>query len=160
RANGLAPEEHWLLNAIVSDHPVPEAMFLQPRGFGNQVNDGSLLDVLTRAAADPATGQSVLRHLVEAGSVAFDNGAVHPDTSRRASRPMFDPLAWTSEQMQAEAVVSADKAQVGFVSAVTLENLLAPLERVDFVDVDIQFAEMQVIPPSVRLLRQKVKLLS
>src|SRR5262249_3913516 len=26
RANGLAPEEHWLLNAIVSDHPVPEAM--------------------------------------------------------------------------------------------------------------------------------------
>ncbi len=160
RANGLAPEEHWLLNAVVSAHPVPEAMFLSPRGFGNQVADASMVDVLTQAARDATSAEALVRHLVQAGAVRFENGAALPDGSRRVPAPPFDPIRWTSEQMQGEAIVDVGHASVGFVSALTLENLLAPLDRVDFVDVDIQFAEMQVIPPNVDLLARKVKLLS
>ena len=62
--------------------------------------------------------------------------------------------------MQAEAVILQDSHQLGFVSALTLADVLRPLDRVDFMDVDIQFAEIRVIPPSLDLLRRKVKLLS
>jgi hypothetical protein len=49
---------------------------------------------------------------------------------------------------------------IGFVSAVRLADILAPLPQVDFMDVDIQHAEIHVIPPSLGLLRRKVRLLS
>lgn len=51
-------------------------------------------------------------------------------------------------------------AEIGFVSAVTMETILAPLSHVDLMDVDIQFSEKTVIPPTLDLLRRKVKLLS
>jgi hypothetical protein len=58
------------------------------------------------------------------------------------------------------AVVPPGSGAIGFVSAITLADVLAPLPRVDFMDVDIQHAEIHVIPPSMGLLRRKVRLLS
>jgi hypothetical protein len=160
RANGLSPQDHWLLNAIVSERPVPECMYLQPRGFGNQVNDGSIGELLERTLRNEGTALAFARALVEAGGARIEDGRVVPDAERRRRRAFVEPASWTAEQMQAEAVVGQDSAQLGFVSALTLSDVLRPLDRVDFMDVDIQFAEIKVIPPSLEVLGRKVKLLS
>jgi hypothetical protein len=159
-SNGLAPDEHWILNAIVSDRPVPECMYLQPRGFGNQVDDTTIAQLLERTATSPGAALALARGLVDDGAVRIEDGRVLRDLDRRRPRAYRDPREWTAEQMQAEAVVRPESAQLGFVSALTLPDLLLPLERVDFMDVDIQFAEAKVIPPNLDLLRRKVKLLS
>jgi hypothetical protein len=159
-SNGLAPDEHWILNAIVSDRPVPECMYLQPRGFGNQVADTSIAQLLEKTLTSPAAALSFVRALIDNGGARIENGRVLPDLDRRRPRAFRDPREWTAEQMQAEAIVRPETAQLGFVSAYTLADLLLPLERVDFMDVDIQFAEARVIPPNLDLLRRKVKLLS
>ena len=159
-SNGLAPDEHWILNTIVSDRPVPECMYLQPRGFGNQVGDASISQLLEKTLTSPSAALALIRELIGNGAVRIENGRVLPDVDRRRPRPYRDPKDWTAEQMQAEAIVRTESAQLGFVSALTLADLLLPIERVDFMDVDIQFAEAKVIPPNLDLLRRKVKLLS
>jgi hypothetical protein len=159
-SNALSPDEHWILNAIVSDRPVPECMYLQPRGFGNQVDDTTIGQLLDKTLTTSTAALAFVRSLVENGSARIENGRVLPDLDRRRARIALDPREWTVEQMQAEAIVPVESAQLGFVSALTLPNLLLPLERVDFMDVDIQFAEAKVLPPNLDLLRRKVKLLS
>ena len=159
-SNGFSPDEHWILNAIVSDRPVPECMYLQPRGFGNQVNDTTIGQLLEKTLTNSTDALAFVRGLVDNGAIRIEDGRALPDLDRRRPRAYRDPREWTAEQMQAEAIVRPESAQLGFVSALTLPNVLLPLERVDFMDVDIQFAEAKVIPPNLDLLRRKVKLLS
>jgi hypothetical protein len=47
--------------------------------------------------------------------------------------------------------------EVKFVSAVTLRDLLAPFERVDLLEVDIQQSEANVFPPYMALVNRKVR---
>src|SRR6185503_12137822 len=133
-SNGLQPDEHWILNAIVSDRPVPECMYLQPRGFGNQVADTSIAQLLDRTLTAPADALAFVKSLIDDGGVRIEGGRVARDLDRRRPRAFKDPREWTAEQMQAEAVVGPESAQLGFVSAYTLADLLLPLERVDFMD--------------------------
>jgi len=135
-------------------------MYLQPRGFGNQMNDTSIAQLLEKTLTSSADALAFVRGLIDNGGVRIEDGVVLQDLDRRRPRAFRDPREWTAEQMQAEAIVRRESAQLGFVSAYTLPDLLLPLERVDFMDVDIQFAEARVIPPNLDLLRRKVKLLS
>ena len=50
-----------------------------------------------------------------------------------------------------------ESMEVEFVSAMRLGTILAPLPIVDLVDVDIQFAEEQVIPDAIEDIERKVK---
>jgi hypothetical protein len=158
-SNGLSPDGHWILNAIVSDRMVPECMYLQPRGFGNQVNDTSIPQLVEKSVTTPAAALEFARGLINDGGIRIENGRLSRDVDR-TPRTFRDPREWSVAQMQAEAVVRPESAEIGFVSAFTLPNLLLPIERVDFMDVDIQFAEAKVIPPNLELLGRKVKLLS
>ena len=47
--------------------------------------------------------------------------------------------------------------EIKLLSALTLRELLGPLERVDYLDADIQGAEIRVFHPFMDLLRKKVK---
>ena len=47
--------------------------------------------------------------------------------------------------------------EIKFVSAITLAELLAPFDRVDFVEADIQQSEIVVFPPCMNALRRKVR---
>ena len=160
RVNDLDPQRHWILNGIISDRPIPEIMNLRPWGFGNQLADAAVTELVEQAVREPATAALFGRYLTEAGSVLVQDGAVHADTTRRQVAPPPDLQGLAVEEVLATAVPRHAASQLGFVSALTLENVLAPLERVDFMDVDIQFAEIRVLPPSRELLRRKVKLLS
>ena len=43
------------------------------------------------------------------------------------------------------------------VSAVTLQDILGPFDSVDYVESDIQQSEILVFPPSMQLLKRKVR---
>ena len=47
--------------------------------------------------------------------------------------------------------------EVKFVSAVTLQDVLGPLDRVDLLEVDIQRSEAEIFPPAMGLLNRKVR---
>jgi hypothetical protein len=48
-------------------------------------------------------------------------------------------------------------AEIKLVSAITLGNLLAPFKRIDYLEADIQRAEMVSFPPFMDLLKRKVR---
>ena len=48
-------------------------------------------------------------------------------------------------------------AELRFVSSITLKQLLAPLDFVDYLEVDIQGAEIIILPPALDMLRRKVR---
>ena len=48
-------------------------------------------------------------------------------------------------------------AEIKLVSAVTLRDVLAPFELVDYLDFDIQQSEIIVFPPFLDLLKRKVR---
>ena len=78
-ANGLNPDDHWILNGIVSAEPVPELFFLQPRGFGNQMADASVIDVLSSLARDRDSAIDIFGRLSR-GGVAIKDGVAHRRT--------------------------------------------------------------------------------
>jgi hypothetical protein len=49
------------------------------------------------------------------------------------------------------------RGEVKFVSAVTLQDVLGPLDRVDLLEVDIQESEVNVFPPYMPLVDRKVR---
>jgi len=48
-------------------------------------------------------------------------------------------------------------AEIKLASAVTMKDLLAPFDKVDFIEADIQGAEMLAFPPNIDLLARKVR---
>jgi hypothetical protein len=50
-----------------------------------------------------------------------------------------------------------EAAEIKYVSAITLAELLGPFEKVDFLEADIQQSEILVFPPFIDLLRKKVR---
>jgi hypothetical protein len=48
-------------------------------------------------------------------------------------------------------------AEVKFVSAVTLNDILGPFDTVDYLEADIQQSEILVFPPFIDLLKRKVR---
>jgi hypothetical protein len=158
RSNDLDPDKHWIITGIVSAEPIPVPFFLRPHGFGNQANDPSILEVMAQAAGDQASAQNLLAHLCGRGVLIEDGRVV--EGWPRAPVDLNGFVDWSLEKMLNHTVTPAKTAEIGFVSALTLSNILVPLPYVDFMDVDIQHAEITVIPPSIDLLCEKVKLLS
>jgi hypothetical protein len=47
--------------------------------------------------------------------------------------------------------------EIKFVSAVTLRDVLTPIDRVDLLEVDIQRSEAEIFPPAMALVNCKVR---
>lgn len=166
-ANDLDPDKHWLLNGIVSDRPLPEMMYLQPLGFGNQIggfqcqiSDMSISKLLKKSIRNKQKALKFIRYLCTSGSVAIEHGKVLKDNTWKDQINVSDQSKMKIDQFLSTSVIKSEKAKIGFVSAYTLQNILLPLEKVDLMDVDIQYAEIKVIPPNLGLLKKKVKLLN
>ncbi len=52
---------------------------------------------------------------------------------------------------------SSESFEIQYVSAVTLDHILAPFERVDYLESDIQHSEVIVFPPAMQQLKRKVR---
>jgi hypothetical protein len=158
RTNGLDPNDHWIVTGFVSTETIPQPFYLQPKGFGNQVADPSVVEALTNAAKDVVTANDLLRHLTARG-VVLDRDKIIEGWPR-APIDINGFEGWSLEKIVEVGCSLSKPAEIGFVNAVTVETILAPLLHVDLMDVDIQFAEEKVIPQSLGLLRKKVKLLN
>lgn len=131
RKNGIDPDSNWMINCAVSDGADP-VLFLTGEGvfYNSIVGDHDREDIF-RQIADMNQATPVLRNLICAGRL----GANIPYKSQ-AGEHLHD---------------------MKYVSARPLTDILQPLETVDLLDVDIQGAEISVLPPALKVLNGKVK---
>lgn len=155
--NGVVPEDHWIVPAIVSADPVPKLFHLNPQGFGNSLFDQRLESVFKKLCAQGEDCAELLRLLSERGLRA-DTDNIWPDHDVRVS-PTLEPVPqWSVDKMIRES--RSNHRDFGFVNSLTLGDVLAPLPHVDFLDMDIQCGEATVVPASLVILSRKVRLLS
>jgi hypothetical protein len=136
RTNGIDPDAHWIVPMAVNDTADPVLFPVAPRAMGPQncfsTNERSMREFYCReiVAADKS-----------AEAVA--------DLMLRNSTGITIPgKSLTGEPMHAE---------VKYVSATTLDVLLGPFARIDYLEADIQQSETRVFPPFIDLLRRKVR---
>jgi hypothetical protein len=136
RDNGLDPAAHWLVPLAIGGNNEPVLFPIGAPGSGaqnavatnNRAAREYYVDVFTRAGSEPA-------------KIALRNLLLHNTTG-----------------LTRDLVEGHDfKAEIKLVSAITLHELLSPFERVDYLESDIQQSEIEVFPPFIDLLRQKVR---
>jgi hypothetical protein len=134
RTNSIDPDVHWLIPMAVSDTNDPVLFPIGAPGIGsnncfstNAPNSRKIYADLIIRDGDPG---ATLRSLLVCNTTGFMQ-PVHPD------------LPYMTE--------------VKVVSALTLEDLLSPFDRIDFIEADIQQSEIIVFPPFIDLLRKKVR---
>ncbi|HEY1793211.1 MAG TPA: hypothetical protein VGG34_09855 [Opitutaceae bacterium] len=134
RDNGIDPGQHWLLPLAMSDTNAPVFFPVGAPGYGAQ-NCYSTNEAAERRryveellAGGPA--QDALRRIV----LENRTGLMRTLNS--------DPAA---------------RVEIKLVGAITLSDLLAPLDFVDYLESDIQQSELIVFPPFIDLLGRKVR---
>ncbi len=130
-ANGIDPNDHWLINAAVSTDSDP-ILFMRGAGlYYNSAVTANDINNITSQIIDMGASEQVLKNLLSAGTC----GMKIPFNSA-AGQDLFDYT---------------------FVSAIPLNDILAPLPLVDLMDIDIQGAENTVIEPAIEMLNRRVK---
>jgi len=131
RDNGIDPNAHWLLPMAVSDSREPVLFPVGAPGIGsnnclstNMPNSRKIYADFIIRDGDP---NAALRSLLVDNTTGF-------------TQPVHPGMPYMTE--------------VKVVSAVTLEDLLGPFGRVDFIEADIQQSEIVVFPPFVDALRK------
>jgi len=131
RDNGIDPDRHWLINCALSDDNKPVLFPVGASGSGVN-NCIATNEAESRLSyAQELKAKPNLREIVH-------NLVVDGDTG----------IDWTMHGFQ---------ARIKFVSAITLKEVLAPLDRVDLLESDIQQSESVVFPPAMETIRAKVK---
>lgn len=130
QANGIDPAEHWLLNAFVSDKSHPLLFMI---GSGLYYN----------TAVTPQDIENVVEQVEQMGASSTVLGNV-----LRSGR------CGVQETYSSDA--GDHQFEFGFVSALTLPDILGPLPHVDLMDVDVQGAETTIFLPALEQLDRKV----
>ena len=138
--NGIDPAAHWFIPLAISDRNDPVFFTIGPRNLGSQ----NCFSTNERQARE-----HYFRYFQETGRTeqAFRNLVLTNSTGLLGRRSIGGEL--TFEENAA--------AQIKFVSAVTLGNVLGPFDVVDYLESDIQESEILVFPPFIDLLRKKVR---
>jgi len=134
RDNGIDPDRHWLINCAMSDsnEPVLYPVGAPGSGINNcfSTNHRESRRIYAEQLAQRPDIKDVVRNLIRSGCTGIE---IKP----------FPNLAFS--------------ADVKFVSAMTLADVLGPFERVDLLESDIQMSEAVVFPPAMDLIRARVK---
>ncbi len=131
RNNGIDPDAHWLINALVGTDTKPQVFMLGEGFYGNAIiSESDAIQFVENLQGD-ITPEQVLRSLLIHG--------------RCDVRQPFTVAGGTRE------------FDFGFVSSVPLRDILQPLDHVDLMDVDIQGGEREVLPSAIDVINKKVK---
>jgi FkbM family methyltransferase len=130
--NGINPDDHWIIQAVaaVDNEPV-----LFPVGA-------------------PGSGRN---SCVEVNAAPFRQTTI--DLLRRdnaCDRVLENILLHNSTGIVRDFGLGLS-GEVKFVSAVRLRDILAPLDRVDLLEVDIQRSEAEIFPSAMELVNRKVR---
>jgi hypothetical protein len=133
RDNGVNPDEHWLVPLALSHNHDPVFFPVGSPGSGAQ--------------NCYATNEQAAREAYVA--------ELERDDPVRALRNLVlnNTTGLSKELVEGERLF----AEIKMVSALTLREILAPFDRVDYVEADIQQSEILVFPPHIDLLRRKVR---
>lgn len=136
RDNGIDPEDHWVLEAALSDSNAPVVFPVGSPGSGTQ----------NCVFFNSPAGRTALAHQLEdqdqAGKVGRNLLATNGTGITINMTPDRDPPF---------------EAELQLVSAVTVADLLGPFDRVDYIEADLQCSEIVVFPPAIELMNRKVR---
>jgi hypothetical protein len=130
--NGIEPDDHWIIQAVVAADNEPVLFPVGAPGAG--CNSG----IEVNAAPFRRTAIDLLRR---------DGGY---------ERVLENVLLHNSTGIVRELGFGLS-GEIKFVSAVTLRNVLAPLDRVDLLEVDIQRSEAEIFSPALEVVNRKVR---
>ena len=134
RDNNIDPDNQWLVKSAIGAHNDPVLFPIGSPGSGAQNCVATNEDRSRQIYADEiiAAGRSaeVLRNLMTTNSTGITKDLV---------------------------VGESFPAEIKMVSAVTLQDILSPIDIVDYVESDIQQSEILVFPPFMGLMKKKVR---
>lgn len=135
RDNGIDPDDHWLVTAAISDTNEPVLFPVGAPGSGIQ----NCIATNTREAR-----AAYARELISQG---------------RTKAALRGLLLSNTTSITRELMPGKEEfvAEVKPVSAMTLNDILGPFDRVDFLEADMQESEKVVFPPFMALLGRKVR---
>lgn len=134
--NGIDPDEHWIIEAALSASNEPVLFPVGSPGSGAQncVNTNS-----------PEMRMNIAESVTRSGQI---------------DAMLYSILLKNSTGMKIDLVPDSDhdfKAELRYVSAITLKDVLGPFDRVDYVECDIQQSEAIVFPPAMEDVTRKVR---
>jgi hypothetical protein len=137
RNNGIDPDDHWFIPMAVSDCTEPVLFAIGPRLAGPQ-------NCFSTNAQDAR--EKYYQHLVSSEKT---KQALHNLLLRNS----------TGISIPGEEVWPGDKteAEIKYVSAITLNEVLAPFDKVDYLESDIQQSEIVAFPGCMDLIKRKVR---
>lgn len=130
--NGINPDDHWIIQAAIAGDNEPILFPVGAPGAGCN----SCVEI--NAAEFRRTALDLLRRDRESERV-LENILLHNSTG--IVRDFGFGLS----------------GEIKFVSAVTLLDVLTPIDRVDLLEVDIQRSEAAIFPPFMSLVNRKVR---
>jgi FkbM family methyltransferase len=130
--NGIDPDDHWIIQAATAADNEP---VLFPVGA-------------------PGTG---LNSYVEINGAPFRRTAIDLLRRDNACERVLENILLHNSTGIVRDLGFGRSGEVKFVSAVTLPDIMAPLDRVDLLEVDIQRSEAEIFPPAMELVSRKVR---
>ncbi len=134
RDNGINPDDHWLINAVIGESNSPIFFPVGAPGSGAQnsfsTNETAARENYVRALIDSGKQEEALRNLLLRNTTGLKKSLLPGDG--------FD-------------------AEITMLSAITLADVLGPFPFVDYLEADIQQSEILVFPPYMDVLKRKVR---
>lgn len=134
RNNGINPDDHWLIKCAISDTNQPVFFPVGSPGTGAQNS---------YSTNERAARQNYFDDFVRAGQAESALRALLLDNTTGLHKELVKGTGFDAE--------------IKMVSAVTLVDVLAPFDVVDYVEADMQQSEAIVFPPQMDVMNQKVR---
>ena len=135
--NGIDPDDHWIIQAALSDSNEPVLFPVGSPGSGAQNCISTNSPAFRQSLCESIAGAAGKAEGILYNILLHNNTAVKVDLAPDSGYE-FD-------------------AVLRFVSALTLADLLAPYARVDYIEADLQQSESVVFPPAMAALTKKVR---
>ncbi|WP_158812824.1 TylF/MycF/NovP-related O-methyltransferase [Methylocapsa sp. S129] len=134
RDNGVNPADHWLVSSAIGGNSEPVLFPIGSPGSGSQNSF---------ATNEKAARENYARELTQWGR----------------SKPALRSLLLHNTTGLITNLVSGHDlpAEIKLVSCVTLRDIVAPFDIVDYIESDIQQSEILVFPPAIDFLKTKVR---
>lgn len=135
RDNGIDPDDHWIVSAALNETGDPVLFPVGAPGWG--------------AGACAWTNDPIQRERLAAGVIGTGSADDAIESILTEHR--------TGIKVPLTPGEDSPVVELRYTSAVTLNDLLAPFDRVDYVEADLQHSEVIVFPASVEQLQRKVR---
>jgi len=176
RDNGIDPDEHWLIGAAIGDSNAPTLFPVGAPGSGAQnsmsTNQRDSREIYARALtasgrrAKAALRSLLLDHRTGLKRDLLSGAESDEDANLRAGlilamRRMRGNLAELFSKRPDTSALTGEPGyflgDIRLISTVTMQDVLGPFDRVDYLEADIQQSESIVFAPFMDTVSRKVR---